>query len=275
VPLVAVANGGIYHWTGDRDVPDIHNTLYDYGKFQVVVLANLVSNFDGGEIVRFMGDKGTVVLTEEDATLIPYDECWEYQYPLESWPRDTKSAFLAAHKDDRTADIGTCHNQPKRKKQHLQQTAEGTKDHMQNFFSCVRSRQQPIENVDFGCGTAVACQPTDPACKWTAQNWGAGWIYGPDYLPTGDVLFAPGAVANFGSYSDPKATALIQQTITGPAPYCPAGISPSKSMYCSGWSSVWTASRFSCGSGGMPLGIAQEASTRSCSRRRSQCRRVA
>jgi hypothetical protein len=28
---------------------------------------------------------------------------------------------------------------------------------MQNFFSCVRSRQQPIENDDFRCGTAVAC----------------------------------------------------------------------------------------------------------------------
>jgi predicted dehydrogenase len=156
-PLNAVASGGIYHWTGDRDVPDIHNTLYDYGKFQVVVLANLVTNFDGGEIVRFMGDKGTVVLTEEDATLIPYQECWEFEYPLESWPRDTKSAFIAAHKDDPTADVGTCHQQPKRKRQHLQQTAEGTRDHMQNFFSCVRSRQQPIENVDFGCGTAVAC----------------------------------------------------------------------------------------------------------------------
>src|SRR3989449_7291489 len=77
-PLSAVAYGGLYHWTGDRDVPDIHNTLYDYGKFQVVVLANLVSNFDGGEIVRLMGDKGTVVLTEESATLLPYDLEWSY-----------------------------------------------------------------------------------------------------------------------------------------------------------------------------------------------------
>ena len=138
-------------------------------------MANLVTNWDGGEIVRFMGDKGTVVLTEE-APPAPYDECWEFQYPLESWPRDTKSAFLAVHKDDKTADIGTCHKQPKRKKQHLQQTAEGTKDHMQNFFSCVRSRQQPIENVDFGCGTAVACHMANISyrCKqrvaWDAEK---------------------------------------------------------------------------------------------------------
>ena len=105
-PLSAVANGGIYKWTGDREVPDIHNTLYDYGKFQVVVMANLVSNFEGGEIVRFMGDKGTVVLTEESASLLPYDEEWTYGYPLESWPKDTKDPFMAAHKNDPTADIG-------------------------------------------------------------------------------------------------------------------------------------------------------------------------
>ena len=60
-----------------------------------------------------------------------------------------------------------------------------------------------------------------------------------------------------------------------PAPYSPFGISPSKVMYSSGWSSVWTALRFSLGSRGIPLGTAQETPTPSCSRRRSQCRRVA
>jgi predicted dehydrogenase len=156
-PLSAVANGGIYKWTGDRDVPDVHNTLYDYGKFQVVVMANLVSNFDGGEIVRFMGDKGTVVLTEESASLLPYDQEWGFEYPLESWPKDTKDPFMAAHKNDPTADIGTYRKQPHRKPQNLMQRAEGTEDHFRNFFAAVKSRQQPIENVDFGCGTAVAC----------------------------------------------------------------------------------------------------------------------
>ena len=64
--------------------------------------------------------------------------------------------------------------------------------------------------------TAVACKPTQSTCKWTAQNWGAGWIYGPDYLPTGEELYQPGAVANYGSYSNPTTTKLIQQTTEGP-----------------------------------------------------------
>jgi peptide/nickel transport system substrate-binding protein len=59
--------------------------------------------------------------------------------------------------------------------------------------------------------TAVACQPSQPTCKWQAENWGAGWIYGPSYLPTGEQLFAPGAVANYGSYNDPSTTQLISE----------------------------------------------------------------
>jgi predicted dehydrogenase len=156
-PVSAVASGGIYKWKGDRDVPDIHNTLYDYGKFQVQVSANLVSNWEGGEIVRFMGDKGTVDLGEWSATLIPYNPIEEYEYPLESWPKDTKEPFVAAHKNDPLADIGTARQQPKREKESMKQTPEGTEDHFRNFFSCVRNRKQPVENVEFGFGTAVAC----------------------------------------------------------------------------------------------------------------------
>jgi peptide/nickel transport system substrate-binding protein len=65
--------------------------------------------------------------------------------------------------------------------------------------------------------TATACKPSQPACKWQAQNWGAGWIYGPSYLPTGEQLYGAGAVANYGSYDDPTTSKLIEQTITGPA----------------------------------------------------------
>lgn len=156
-PLTAVANGGIYKWTGDRDVPDIHNTLYDYGKFQVQVSANLISNFEGGEIVRFMGDKGTIELTEEGARLLPYNPLEDYNYPLESWPKDTKDVFAAEHKNDPLADIGTARTQPQRKPVEFKQEREGTEDHFKNFFECTRTRKQPVEHVEFGLGTAVAC----------------------------------------------------------------------------------------------------------------------
>src|SRR6059036_107710 len=65
------------------------------------------------------------------------------------------------------------------------------------------------------------------------------------------------------------------QIVIVPAPYWPLGISPWNSRYSSGWSSVRTARWLCLGSSGMPLGTAHEASTPSCSSRRSQCRRVA
>src|SRR3954466_15543893 len=51
------------------------------------------------------------------------------------------------------------------------------------------------------------------------------------------------------------------QTIIGPAPYSPSGITPSKSAYSTGWSSVCIAKRFSAGSGCGPRGTAQDLST--------------
>jgi peptide/nickel transport system substrate-binding protein len=66
-------------------------------------------------------------------------------------------------------------------------------------------------------GQATACKSNQPTCKWTALNWGAGWIYAPDYYPSGEELFSTGAGANYENYSDPEANKLILQTETAPA----------------------------------------------------------
>ena len=63
---------------------------------------------------------------------------------------------------------------------------------------------------------AVHCTSTQPTCKWAAENWGGGWIYGPDYFPSGEDLFGAGSVANYSNYDDPTMNSLIQKTIVGP-----------------------------------------------------------
>jgi peptide/nickel transport system substrate-binding protein len=35
------------------------------------------------------------------------------------------------------------------------------------------------------------------------DNWGGGWIFAPDYYPTGDELFSTGAGSNGGAYTNP------------------------------------------------------------------------
>jgi len=51
-------------------------------------------------------------------------------------------------------------------------------------------------------------------CNWDMANWGGGWSFAPDYLPTGEELFITGAVANSGGYSDARNDAMINQTLT-------------------------------------------------------------
>jgi peptide/nickel transport system substrate-binding protein len=65
-------------------------------------------------------------------------------------------------------------------------------------------------------GAAVPCTPSQAPCKWEAADWGSGWVYADPYLPTGEVLFATGATTNFGSYSNPQANRLIDETISAP-----------------------------------------------------------
>ncbi len=57
-------------------------------------------------------------------------------------------------------------------------------------------------------GIAVPCK----SCAWQMQNWGAGWIFAPDFYPTGESIFQTGAGSNSGSYSDTTNDANILAT---------------------------------------------------------------
>ena len=45
-------------------------------------------------------------------------------------------------------------------------------------------------------------------------SWGAGWIYAPDYYPSGETLFTPGGAFNPGAYKNDMMTSLITASVT-------------------------------------------------------------
>jgi peptide/nickel transport system substrate-binding protein len=53
--------------------------------------------------------------------------------------------------------------------------------------------------------------------NWSICLWGAGWIYSPDYYPSGESLFVPGASFNIGAYSNSALTAAVKTTTFGTA----------------------------------------------------------
>jgi peptide/nickel transport system substrate-binding protein len=58
------------------------------------------------------------------------------------------------------------------------------------------------------------CVVVRSPCSWDLANWGFGWTFSPDYLPTGDQLFQCGAVANSGGYCDKTSDTMISKTLT-------------------------------------------------------------
>jgi peptide/nickel transport system substrate-binding protein len=51
-------------------------------------------------------------------------------------------------------------------------------------------------------------------CNWDMADWGGGWAFSPDYLPTGETLFVCGAIANAGGYCSKTNDAYIQKTLS-------------------------------------------------------------
>ncbi|MGH7609526.1 MAG: ABC transporter substrate-binding protein, partial [Candidatus Dormibacteria bacterium] len=67
-----------------------------------------------------------------------------------------------------------------------------------------------VISVAFGS----ACSASSPCSNWDMVNWGGGWVYAPDYFPTGEELFQTGASSNPGYYNDAEANRLIKATTT-------------------------------------------------------------
>jgi peptide/nickel transport system substrate-binding protein len=51
-------------------------------------------------------------------------------------------------------------------------------------------------------------------CNWDMADWGGGWSFSPDYLPTGEELFLSTDPANSGGYSSATNDAMIDKTLT-------------------------------------------------------------
>ena len=70
---------------------------------------------------------------------------------------------------------------------------------------------ETTSTFDTVIGNATACTP-GPSCTWEFQDWAGSWVYSPDIYPSGEELFATGAVANYGSYTDTTDDANIKAT---------------------------------------------------------------
>jgi predicted dehydrogenase len=142
VPRSVVANGGIFAWPDGRENPDTFQALLDYPKGFLVSYSTSFGN-DAPSFTRYMGKKATL-----------------FNIGGEGSPRYQLVEEGGVHEDD--PDV-----YEKRAKKDillpgdtkLPPTGIGDDDlhHMENWFECLRSRQQPHATVQNGYGHSVAC----------------------------------------------------------------------------------------------------------------------
>jgi peptide/nickel transport system substrate-binding protein len=61
-----------------------------------------------------------------------------------------------------------------------------------------------------------SCTFTAPCNDWQLADWGTGWTYYPDYLPTGEEFFYSNATSNAGDFTSPAMDADVVATNTAP-----------------------------------------------------------
>ena len=71
------------------------------------------------------------------------------------------------------------------------------------------SRQAPFNQV---ISSSVPCKPSQSSCSWELANWGGGWIYGVDHVPTRGPDLRTGAAATSAATATPRTTSIIAET---------------------------------------------------------------
>jgi predicted dehydrogenase len=153
-PKRAMAAGGILRWNDGRNMPDVHNTIFEYGKIPVVMRLNLGTEIPEG--YRFMGSRGLLEISSEQLTFTPQsgkDEAPSWY--ANSFPRELRQAYLKKWHEEHDPAFG---HEPISETQIFRSVDYNeVKPHLWNFFQAVKTRQPVVENAVFGHNAALAC----------------------------------------------------------------------------------------------------------------------
>jgi predicted dehydrogenase len=153
-PKRAMAMGGILRWNDGRNMPDVHATLFEYGKIPVYMRLNLGT--DTPESYRFMGSKGILDISGEQIVFTPQsgkDEAPSYYSG--GFPRAMREAYIKQWHAEHDPAVG--HEPVVETTVFKSVQFDDLKPHLWNFFQAVKSRKPVTEDAVFGHHAALAC----------------------------------------------------------------------------------------------------------------------
>lgn len=125
IPSLVAASGGIFKYSNyDREVPDTFNMTLDYPEGLSIVIVGTLSNAYHTE-PAIRGDEGTITLQNPGEWNTGFDSITVH--PRKGTPQVTLAGKMDA-----------------------------TFPHWQNFLHCVRTREKPVSDVEFGFQVTTA-----------------------------------------------------------------------------------------------------------------------
>ncbi|HMI43030.1 MAG TPA: Gfo/Idh/MocA family oxidoreductase [Gemmatimonadaceae bacterium] len=153
-PTRVVAMGGIRRFKDGRNMPDVHMSLFEYGDVPVYIRLNLGS--ETPEVLRFLGSKGILELTETSLTFTG-------QAGVDTAPSYYASSFPQAMRNEYVAKWHA-ENDPRPGEELLHDAVsyrgdsyDDTRPHLWKFFQAVKTRQPVVQDAVFGHHAAIAC----------------------------------------------------------------------------------------------------------------------
>jgi predicted dehydrogenase len=165
-PSRAMAMGGILRWPDGRNMPDVHATLFEYGKLPVYMRLNLGAEMP--ETVRFQGSKGILEVTEFALSFSPQtgkDQAPSYY--AQSFPQALREAYFKEWHEKNDPPPG---QEPSLEGLNFHSDDyDDLRPHLWNFFQAVRSRKPVVEDAVFGNHAALACHMANESYFRKAQ----------------------------------------------------------------------------------------------------------
>jgi predicted dehydrogenase len=159
-PRRAMAVGGILRFPDGRDMPDVHATLFDYGRAPVYLRLNL--GCETPETYRFQGSKGVLEVTETGISYSPQTgKDSAPSYYASSFPRELRESYFRKWHEEHDPAPG---REPALEGFSYRSVSwDELAPHLWTFFDAVRSRKPVTEDAVFGHHAALACHMANEA----------------------------------------------------------------------------------------------------------------
>lgn len=152
MPKAVASFGGRYSLKGFGETPDTMESVFEYPGFLLNWSNSEITASRRGGSLEFLGTKGMLRVERSGIEVIP-----DPQIPADDQiPRFTQPRVTATTREPRTTAI---------KKDGYEQVRDQFVPHVRNFLDCIKSRQQPVSDVEGGHKTAVSCHLANLAMK--------------------------------------------------------------------------------------------------------------